>query len=88
MPEAHAGKPQPAAVQRVGGGSATATSRWRAISSVRCGVEHARLTAGLRQALGPNSLIQVDFGQPALYGTDFGSRDTLNVVTVLVKTYI
>jgi hypothetical protein len=51
-------------------------------------VEHARLTAGLRQALGPNSLIQVDFGQPALYGTDFGSRDTLNVVTVLVKTYI
>ncbi|MEK7474083.1 MAG: hypothetical protein AAB152_00475 [Candidatus Coatesbacteria bacterium] len=50
--------------------------------------EHARLTAGIRQALGPNSLVQIDFGQPALYGTDFGSRDTLNVVTVLVKTYI
>jgi hypothetical protein len=50
--------------------------------------ENARVTAGLRQTLGPNSLIQVDFGQPALYGTDFGSRDTLNVVTVLLKTYI
>jgi len=50
--------------------------------------KHTRLTAGLRQALGPDSLIQVDFGTPALNGTDFGSRDTLNVVTVLVKTYI
>jgi hypothetical protein len=50
--------------------------------------EHVRVTAGVRRTLGPNSLVQVDFGQPALYGTDFGSRDTLNVVTVLVKTYI
>lgn len=49
---------------------------------------HARVTAGARQSLGANSLIQVDFGSPPLYGSDFGARDTLNIVTILVRTYI
>ena len=49
---------------------------------------HLRMTAGVRQSLGANSLIQVDFGSPALYGPDYGALDTLNVVTVFIKTYI
>ncbi len=49
---------------------------------------HAKITAGARQSLGPNSFLQVDFGLPALAGEDFGVQDTLQVVTVLFKTYI
>jgi hypothetical protein len=49
---------------------------------------HTRVTGGVRQSLGPNSFLQVDFGLPALNGEDFGAQDTLNVVTVLLKTYI
>jgi len=31
-------------------------------------------------------VIQADYGVPALYGEDYGSQDTMDVITVNVKS--
>jgi hypothetical protein len=47
---------------------------------------HRRVTATARQPLGASTEVRVDYGVPALYGGDYGAQDTLDVVTVYVKS--
>ena len=49
--------------------------------------ENVRFTAGLRQSLGANSSVEVNYGSAALNGYDYGALDTINIVTVTAKTY-
>jgi hypothetical protein len=60
-------------------------SNWEGIRGEPEG--HFKLTAGARQTFGANSVVQLDFGFPALYGSDYGIQDTINVFTLSVKTY-
>jgi len=48
---------------------------------------HFKLTAGARQTFGASSVIQLDYGFPALYGNDYGIQDTIDIFTLSVKTY-
>jgi len=48
---------------------------------------HFKFTASLRKTLGPSSVIQVDYGVPALYGYDFGLQDTIEILTVKGQVY-
>jgi len=47
---------------------------------------HDRWTLSARQPIGASTVVQVDYGVPALYGKDYGSQDTLDVITVNVKS--
>jgi hypothetical protein len=49
--------------------------------------QHLRWTASLQKSLGSDSLLRLDYGQPALNGNDFGLQDTLNVYTLTLRTY-
>lgn len=48
---------------------------------------HFRLTAGARQTLGASTVIQLDYGLPALNGLDYGAQETINIFTLYVKSY-
>ena len=47
---------------------------------------HGRWTLSARQPIGASMVIQADYGVPALYGEDYGSQDTMDVITVNVKS--
>lgn len=48
--------------------------------------DHRKWKASARQPIGPSTVVQVDYGAPPLYGSDYGAQDTLDVVTVYVKS--
>ncbi len=48
---------------------------------------HFKLTWGARQAIGANTVIELNYGFPALFGRDFGLQDTIDVYTLTVKSY-
>ncbi len=69
----------------VSGNWSWARSNWE---GVRGAAEtHFKLTAGARQTFGANSVVQLDYGFPALYGYDYGVQDTIDVFTLSAKTY-
>ncbi|MES2200768.1 MAG: hypothetical protein V4498_00800 [candidate division FCPU426 bacterium] len=49
---------------------------------------HFKWSAGLQQNFGSDTVLRLDYGLPALLGYDFGLQDTLNVLTLTLKTYL
>lgn len=49
--------------------------------------QHWKWRAMLQRAVGSDSLLQLDYGMPALLLSDFGLQDTLNVWTLTYKTF-
>jgi hypothetical protein len=66
---------------------------WNSSSKSWEGVEgpseqHVKWTASLEQSLGPQSVLRLDYGRPALLGYDFGLQDTVPVLTLSGKIYL
>jgi len=47
---------------------------------------YRKVTASARQPIGPSTEVRVDYGVPALFGSDYGAQGTLDVVTIYVKS--
>jgi hypothetical protein len=68
------------------GGSLNAShGSWQGVWDA--GQVHSKFSASLTQVFSANSLVRLDYGQPALFGRDFGLQDTINLFTLTAKTY-
>lgn len=47
---------------------------------------HAKFSAQARQVLGPNTTVELHYGEPALLGADYGLQDTIDVWTAVVRS--